>query len=193
MQTSCAFFQRHHCFHKIDLQVSITYRSFLDSKFQDYRILGWPRTPSIESLLHVLILFLWFLLAFVVGTCDQVMKLAAVRIRNLCERLRQSHQIVEQVYRALQHILNHETSLFFNRHIDQLILCSLYGVCKVRYLCRNSYYIMQCLTVLIQWKMASFRPSITSHNRLSYYWLLSWRVHFCSDKILSETDFANCW
>lgn len=59
------------------------------------------------------------------------MKLAAVRIRNLCDRLQQSHQIAEQVYRVVQHALHHETSLFFNRHIDQLILCSLYGICKV--------------------------------------------------------------
>jgi retinoblastoma-like protein 1 len=61
----------------------------------------------------------------------QVMKLAAVRIRNLCDRLQQSQQVVEHVFRALQHALNHETILFFNRHIDQVILCCLYGICKV--------------------------------------------------------------
>ena len=65
------------------------------------------------------------------GMSCQVTKLAAVRIRNLCDRLQQSQQVVEHVYRAFQHALNHETILFFNRHIDQVILCCLYGICKV--------------------------------------------------------------
>lgn len=62
---------------------------------------------------------------------QKVLKLAAVRIRNLCERLQQSQQVVERVNRALHHALNHETGLFFNRHIDQIILCCVYGICKV--------------------------------------------------------------
>jgi retinoblastoma-like protein 1 len=62
---------------------------------------------------------------------QKVLILAAVRIRNLCERLGQSQQLVERVYGVFQHTLQRETSLFFNRHIDQLILCSIYGVCKV--------------------------------------------------------------
>jgi retinoblastoma-like protein 1 len=61
----------------------------------------------------------------------KVLKLAAVRTKDLCERLQQSNQVWEQVYRTMQHLLYKETSLFFNRHIDQLILCSIYGVCKV--------------------------------------------------------------
>jgi hypothetical protein len=61
----------------------------------------------------------------------QVLILAAVRIRNLCERLGQPQPLVERVYRVFQHTLHRETSLFFNRHIDQLILCTIYGVCKV--------------------------------------------------------------
>lgn len=62
---------------------------------------------------------------------QKVMKLAAIRIKNLCERLQLPNHIMGRVYRLIEHILNHETSLFFNRHIDQLILCSLYGVSKV--------------------------------------------------------------
>ncbi|CAM6073864.1 unnamed protein product [Sphagnum tenellum] len=62
---------------------------------------------------------------------QKVLILAAVRIRNLCERLGQSQQLVERVYGVFQHTLQRQTSLFFNRHIDQLILCSIYGVCKV--------------------------------------------------------------
>jgi retinoblastoma-like protein 1 len=35
------------------------------------------------------------------------------------------------VYSLVQQILSQQTGLFFNRHIDQIILCSIYGVAKV--------------------------------------------------------------
>ncbi|BBN20404.1 protein MpRBR [Marchantia polymorpha subsp. ruderalis] len=63
---------------------------------------------------------------------QKVLKLAFVRIKDLCCRLQQSSEVWDQVYRAMQHILHKATHLFFKRHIDQLILCSIYGVCKVR-------------------------------------------------------------
>ena len=61
----------------------------------------------------------------------QIAKLAAIRIKGLCERLQLTHQIVERVYSLVQQIISHQTALFFNRHIDQIILCSIYGVAKV--------------------------------------------------------------
>jgi retinoblastoma-like protein 1 len=65
--------------------------------------------------------------------------LAAVRIRTVCERVGQSQQLIERVYKVFQHALHHETSLFFNRHIDQLVLCTIYGVCKVDFLFERRY------------------------------------------------------
>uniref|UniRef100_A0ACD5WYE8 Uncharacterized protein n=2 Tax=Avena sativa TaxID=4498 RepID=A0ACD5WYE8_AVESA len=61
---------------------------------------------------------------------SKILKLAAIRIRNLCERLQHVGQ-TECVYNIFKQILDQQTALFFNRHIDQLILCSLYGVAKV--------------------------------------------------------------
>ncbi|XP_044981404.1 retinoblastoma-related protein 2-like isoform X3 [Hordeum vulgare subsp. vulgare] len=61
---------------------------------------------------------------------SKILKLAAIRIRNLCERLGHVEQ-TERVYNIFKQILDQQTALFFNRHIDQLILCSLYGVAKV--------------------------------------------------------------
>jgi len=61
---------------------------------------------------------------------SKILKLAAIRIRNLCERLRYVEQ-TERVYNIFKQILDQQTALFFNRHVDQLILCSLYGVAKV--------------------------------------------------------------
>ncbi|XP_066331028.1 LOW QUALITY PROTEIN: retinoblastoma-related protein 3-like [Miscanthus floridulus] len=62
---------------------------------------------------------------------SKIAKLAAIRIRSLCERLQLSQQVLERVYSLVQQILSQQTGLFFNRHIDQIILCSIYGVAKI--------------------------------------------------------------
>lgn len=63
---------------------------------------------------------------------SKINKLAAVRINGMVERLQQSQQhIRENVYRLFQQILSQQTSLFFSRHIDQIILCCFYGVAKI--------------------------------------------------------------
>ncbi|XP_057439591.1 retinoblastoma-related protein-like [Lotus japonicus] len=61
----------------------------------------------------------------------KIIKLGAVRISGMVERLQLSQQIRENVYCLFQRILNQRTSLFFNRHIDQIILCCFYGVAKI--------------------------------------------------------------
>ncbi|KAJ6847960.1 retinoblastoma-related protein isoform X1 [Iris pallida] len=65
---------------------------------------------------------------------SKIVKLAAIRIRSLCERLQLSQQSLERIYCLIQQIINQQTPLFFNRHIDQLILCSFYGVAKISHL-----------------------------------------------------------
>ncbi|KAG8501834.1 hypothetical protein CXB51_004110 [Gossypium anomalum] len=62
---------------------------------------------------------------------SKINKLAAVRINGMVERLQLSQQIRESVYSLFKKILNQRTSLFFNRHIDQIILCCFYVVAKV--------------------------------------------------------------
>ncbi|XP_057950261.1 retinoblastoma-related protein [Malania oleifera] len=62
---------------------------------------------------------------------SKIVKLAAVRINGMVERLQLSQQIRENVYCLVQHILSQRTSLFFNRHIDQIILACFYGVAKI--------------------------------------------------------------
>lgn len=62
---------------------------------------------------------------------SKIVKLGAVRISGMVERLQLSQQIRENVYSLFQRILNQWTSIFFNRHIDQIILCCFYGVAKI--------------------------------------------------------------
>ncbi|XP_018440087.2 retinoblastoma-related protein 1 isoform X2 [Raphanus sativus] len=61
----------------------------------------------------------------------KINKLAAVRINGMVERLQLSQQIRESVYCLFQRVLAQRTSLLFNRHIDQIILCCFYGVAKI--------------------------------------------------------------
>ncbi|KAF7836195.1 Retinoblastoma-related protein 1 [Senna tora] len=61
----------------------------------------------------------------------KIVKLAAVRISGMVERLQLSQQIRENVYCLFQQVLNQRTSLFFNRHMDQIILCCFYGIAKI--------------------------------------------------------------
>ncbi|CAH9069039.1 unnamed protein product [Cuscuta epithymum] len=62
---------------------------------------------------------------------SKISKLAAVRISGMVERLQLSQQIRETVYHLFQKILTQQTTLFFNRHIDQIILCCFYGIGKI--------------------------------------------------------------
>ncbi|CAL1400005.1 unnamed protein product [Linum trigynum] len=62
----------------------------------------------------------------------KINKLAVVRVNGMIERLQQSQQhIREDVYSLFQQVLIQRTYLFFNRHIDQILLCCLYGIAKV--------------------------------------------------------------
>jgi hypothetical protein len=57
--------------------------------------------------------------------------LGAVRIRRMVERLQLSQRTRDDVYSLFQRILNERTHLFFNRHIDQIMLCCFYRVAQV--------------------------------------------------------------
>ncbi|XP_027153073.1 retinoblastoma-related protein [Coffea eugenioides] len=61
----------------------------------------------------------------------KIVKLAAVRINGMVERLQLPQHMRETVYCFFQKILSQRTTLFFNRHIDQIILCCFYGVAKI--------------------------------------------------------------
>ncbi|KAF7824755.1 Retinoblastoma-related protein 1 [Senna tora] len=61
----------------------------------------------------------------------KIIKLAAVRTSGMVERLQLSQETRENVFCLFQKVLNQHTSLFFNRHIDQIILCCFYAVAKI--------------------------------------------------------------
>eukprot|EP00899_Mesostigma_viride_P012632 jgi/Mesvir1/2136/Mv16657-RA.1 len=68
--------------------------------------------------------------AFLCNFFEKVERLSAVRMTDLCDRLQLQHSVLQQVYSVFSSALHQHTSLFYNRHIDQVMLCAIYGVCK---------------------------------------------------------------
>ena len=61
----------------------------------------------------------------------KVMRTSARRLADLCERLQLPPALTQQAYDLVQHVLYDHLSLLYNRHLDQILLCAVYGVCKV--------------------------------------------------------------
>ncbi|KAK1567414.1 hypothetical protein Q3G72_011968 [Acer saccharum] len=61
---------------------------------------------------------------------EKIAKLAAFRISSMSERMKLPQQIRERIYLLFQQILMRKTYIFFNRHIDQIILCCFYAIAK---------------------------------------------------------------
>ena len=51
----------------------------------------------------------------------------------------------ERVYNVFKQILDQQAAMFFNRHIDQIILCCLYGVAKVSFMLFNELPVITSL------------------------------------------------
>lgn len=62
----------------------------------------------------------------------RVAKLAAHRIEFLCDKLGLSEAVSNQVWTALLHVLEANAAMLKGQHLDRIILCAIYGVCKVR-------------------------------------------------------------
>ncbi|XP_045145025.1 retinoblastoma-associated protein isoform X2 [Echinops telfairi] len=63
----------------------------------------------------------------------KVYRLAYLRLNTLCSRLLSDHPELEHIIWTLfQHTLQHECELMRDRHLDQIMMCSMYGICKVK-------------------------------------------------------------
>lgn len=61
----------------------------------------------------------------------RVLHLASQRILELGEALNLSEEILEKIWLIMKLLLGHETKLLMNRHLDQLVMCTIFCVCKV--------------------------------------------------------------
>ncbi|XP_026638973.1 retinoblastoma-associated protein [Microtus ochrogaster] len=63
----------------------------------------------------------------------KVYRLAYLRLNTLCARLLSDHPDLEHIIWTLfQHTLQNEYELMKDRHLDQIMMCSMYGICKVK-------------------------------------------------------------
>uniref|UniRef100_A0A674HSM2 Retinoblastoma-associated protein n=1 Tax=Terrapene triunguis TaxID=2587831 RepID=A0A674HSM2_9SAUR len=64
---------------------------------------------------------------------SQVYRLAYLRLNTLCLRLLFDHPELEHlIWTLFQHTLQNEYELMKDRHLDQIMMCSMYGICKVK-------------------------------------------------------------
>jgi hypothetical protein len=61
----------------------------------------------------------------------RVLSHAAHRIVELSDALGLEESVREEIWQATKHALSDHTELLIGRHIDQLICCSIFGVCKI--------------------------------------------------------------
>ena len=64
--------------------------------------------------------------------CRRVLGYAALRIFDLSNLLNLSEDIREEIWTVMKNGLSEETDLFINREMDQIIICTIYGVCKAK-------------------------------------------------------------
>jgi len=63
----------------------------------------------------------------------KVMRIAHFRIETICSVLKipKQYPVMSQIWIAFRYMLRHHTELLYDRHIDHLVLCAVYGICKV--------------------------------------------------------------
>jgi len=61
----------------------------------------------------------------------RVITVTAEKVQDLCEHLKLEPSVVEKVWTVMKMQLSSEPQLLVNRQLDQMIMCAIYGVCKV--------------------------------------------------------------
>ncbi|XP_061688428.1 retinoblastoma-like protein 1 isoform X2 [Syngnathoides biaculeatus] len=74
----------------------------------------------------------------------KVYHLASVRLRDLCASLDISSELRAKIWTGFEHSLVHATELMKDRHLDQILLCTVYIVAKIFKETHTFYDIMTC-------------------------------------------------
>jgi retinoblastoma-like protein 1 len=65
----------------------------------------------------------------------RVLNIAAESLSDLCQKIGITDEISEMIWSVVKVLLSQETDMLYNRHLDQLIMCSIYGVCRIHQNC----------------------------------------------------------
>jgi hypothetical protein len=73
----------------------------------------------------------------------KVYHVAHLRLDFLCHTLEIAEDVKRKIWTAFEYTIRQQTDLMKDRHLDQLLMCSLYIVCKVRKTYFNFEYFCQ--------------------------------------------------
>ena len=99
------------------------------------------------------------------------MHLAARRLSDLASRLRLSPELARDAYAIVEHVVYEHTSLAYNRHVDQIVLASVYGACKVSSDDGVSPTSTSCTS--LQFKDIIYQYSKQPHAREEIFWTVT--------------------
>ncbi|XP_053294488.1 retinoblastoma-like protein 1 [Pleuronectes platessa] len=90
--------------------------------------------------------------------------LASVRLRDLCSRLDISSELRGKIWTCFEHALVHCTDLMKDRHLDQLLLCSVYIISKITKETHTFQDIMKCYRSQPQASSHVYRSVLLLHR-----------------------------
>ncbi|XP_069387849.1 retinoblastoma-like protein 1 [Paralichthys olivaceus] len=90
--------------------------------------------------------------------------LASVRLRDLCARLDISSELRGKIWTCFEHALVHCTDLMKDRHLDQLLLCSVYIISKITKETHTFQDIMKCYRSQPQASSHVYRSVLLRHR-----------------------------
>ena len=59
-----------------------------------------------------------------------VLSKTAIEVQGVKEKFALNDDVAEKIWLSMKYILSSKTGLLINRQLEQLILCTMYGVCK---------------------------------------------------------------
>uniref|UniRef100_A0A8D3CHK2 Retinoblastoma-like protein 1 n=1 Tax=Scophthalmus maximus TaxID=52904 RepID=A0A8D3CHK2_SCOMX len=90
--------------------------------------------------------------------------LASVRLRDLCVKLDVSSDLRGKIWTCFEHALVHCTDLMKDRHLDQLLLCSIYIISKITKETHTFQDIMKCYRSQPQASSHVYRSVLLRHG-----------------------------
>uniref|UniRef100_A0A7N6B908 Retinoblastoma-like 1 (p107) n=1 Tax=Anabas testudineus TaxID=64144 RepID=A0A7N6B908_ANATE len=94
----------------------------------------------------------------------KVYHLASVRLRDLCARLDISSELRGKIWTCFEHCLVQCTDLMKDRHLDQLLLCSIYIISKITKETHSFQDIMKCYRNQPQASSHVYRSVLLRHT-----------------------------
>ncbi|XP_014665295.1 PREDICTED: retinoblastoma-associated protein-like [Priapulus caudatus] len=62
---------------------------------------------------------------------NKVCRLAHSRLQAMCKYLDIPTDVVQKIWTCLEHVVTQKSDLLRDRHLDQMMMCSVYAICKV--------------------------------------------------------------